>query len=117
MFRLFELLLIVLFLVGLYTQIVLPLAKGTKLWPNFRTNRIKLSEKMTDVREEIEVHNIEQELQALKVKAESLKQEGKKTLKEMATEVVDVVDEVKSRINKEPRQPKTAKSESGNLNG
>lgn len=45
------------------TQLILPAWKGTKLFPFFRRKRSRLEEELVEVREEKELHELEQNLQ------------------------------------------------------
>lgn len=64
--RIFQLLVLVLMLVAAYTQIFAPLSKGTKLFPWFSGKRSKLEKEFTNVRDEIEIHALEEKLEKLK---------------------------------------------------
>lgn len=64
--RIFQLLVLALVLVAAYTQVFAPLYKGTKLFPWFSGKRSKLGKEFTNVRDEIEIHTLEDELAKLK---------------------------------------------------
>lgn len=110
---LFRLLILVLGIIILYTQIIVPLSKRTKLWPAFRNKRTTLSEKITEVKEELEIQSIEEEFELLKAEAERAKKIGKRTLNDLETSIKDATKDVVQKV-KQPRKPKVAKP--GNIN-
>lgn len=64
--KIFQLVAIILLTLVFISQILIPLFKGTKLLPYFSSKRTKLSTEFRNVREDIETHKLEEELQALK---------------------------------------------------
>lgn len=64
--KIIQILTLVLLSLGFISQILIPLIKGTKLFPYFSSKRTKLSKEFKNVREENEIHKLEEELQVLK---------------------------------------------------
>jgi hypothetical protein len=64
--KLFQLLTIVLALVTFVTQVLVPMYKGTKMWPFFNKRRSKVLHDITNVQEDIEIKNLDARLESLK---------------------------------------------------
>ena len=66
-FRVIEYGLLLLLALSIVTQIIVPSVKGTKLFPSFRKNRRILKDEQCDLKEKLEVKEMEARNNQLKV--------------------------------------------------
>lgn len=65
---LLDLVFLVLFLVAMVTQVILPLSRGTKLFPFFRSKHRQVDAALDEARDSLEVSKKQQELRDIKSK-------------------------------------------------
>lgn len=66
--NLFQFIFVALFVAFMITQVIVPIIKGSPLFPMFRTKRNELMAKVSDLKEDLEDENLAEEAKKLEKK-------------------------------------------------